>query len=63
MNIDLVSTSGCFCHYMPVSEVLTSIAQAPTFLDLAGFPIPDDMDGQSFKDVLLGDVQESKLVS
>ena len=46
-----------------VFEVLNSTAQAPTFLDLADFPIPDDMDGQSFKDVLLGDVPETKLVS
>lgn len=46
-----------------VSEVLNFTAQAPTFLDLAGFPIPNDMDGQSFKNILLGDVPEAKLVS
>lgn len=35
--------------------------QAPTFLDLAGWPLPDDMDGQSLKPVLMG--QRSQDVS
>jgi N-acetylglucosamine-6-sulfatase len=31
-----------------------NIDLAPTFLDLAGWPVPEDMDGQSLKPVLLG---------
>ncbi|CAI8002580.1 N-acetylglucosamine-6-sulfatase [Geodia barretti] len=32
-----------------------SIDMAPTFLDLAGWPLPEDMDGQSLKPILLGE--------
>ena len=32
--------------------------KAPTFLDLAGWPLPDDMDGQSLKPVLLGETSQ-----
>jgi N-acetylglucosamine-6-sulfatase len=32
-----------------------NIDMAPTFLDLAGWPLPEDMDGQSLKSVLLGE--------
>lgn len=32
-----------------------SIDLAPTFLDLAGWPLPDDMDGESLKSVILGE--------
>lgn len=31
--------------------------KAPTFLDLAGASIPDDMDGISLKSVLMGEKQ------
>ena len=34
------------CHFL---------LQAPTFLDLAGWPLPDDMDGESLKSVILGE--------
>ena len=33
---------------------------APTLLDLAGLPVPDDMQGESFKAVLTGDKQTAK---
>jgi len=33
---------------------------APTLLDLAGFPVPDDMQGESFKAVLTGEKQTAK---
>ena len=31
------------------------VVQAPTFLDLAGWTLPDDMDGESLKSVILGE--------
>lgn len=35
--------------------------QAPTFLDLAGAKIPDDMDGISLKSVLMGETEEDEV--
>ena len=43
--------------------VFNMTAEAPTFLDLAGSPIPDDMDGQSLKSVLMGQEEQSENVS
>lgn len=33
--------------------LLSTVLQAPTILDLAGAPIPDDMDGLSLKESLM----------
>lgn len=37
--------------------------QAPTFLDLAGWPLPEDMDGMSLKPVILGEETDCDAVS
>ena len=36
-------------------DIITNIDFAPTFLDFAGVPIPDEMQGRSFKSILQGD--------
>ena len=38
------------------------LVQAPTFLDLAGVPVPDSMDGQSLKEPLMGKTPEVCIV-
>ena len=38
-----------------------SMMQAPTFLDLAGAAIPDDMDGVSLKSVLMGEAEQDEV--
>ena len=52
LSIDTVTIYTQLCSYL-LSVVLQT--KAPTFLDLAGWPLPEDMDGQSLKSVLLGD--------
>ena len=37
---------------------VTLSVQAPTFLDLAGWPVPDDMDGMSLKPLLMGEKED-----
>ena len=48
LNIDMVRQ----LYYVNVLITSCGTALAPTFLVLAGFPIPDDLDGQSLKSVL-----------
>ena len=38
----------------PVIVYIPAGLQTPTFLDLAEWPLPEDMDGESLKSVLLG---------
>ena len=37
--------------------------QAPTFMDLGGLPVADDMDGESLKPILLAAAQPLKEVT
>ena len=42
------------------NAMIQNLDFAPTLLDLAGLPIPDDMQGESFKSVLTGEKQTAK---
>jgi len=41
-----------------VHELVTNVDFAPTFLDLAGIPIPGEMQGESFKNMIFGKDKE-----
>ena len=42
------------------NAMIQNVDFAPTLLDLAGLPVPDDMQGESFKAVLTGEKQTAK---
>jgi len=42
------------------NAMIQNLDFAPTLLDLAGLPVPDDMQGESFKAVLTGEKQTAK---
>jgi N-acetylglucosamine-6-sulfatase len=43
-----------------VDPVVANIDVAPTFLELAGLPVPDDMDGRSFLNLATGEMPASE---